>query len=389
MTEEDAPREVAEQEHLTDFDAVRTSQLDVEGGEIQGMRLDSLLIRDIPLSAWIAMANDPSGLFEGRIQIPEANSALPIMRAHREMHVPADKLPEGPLSVVSAVVPYIADAAVKEKVEWHLAMFRSINQQEAHDNAETIALRWRAFEVDLADSLHTGFATPGILQFIKSVDGQFNSDTRALIAERFQADGRLVIDRPLAAKLEAARRNTLWVAAAVVAENEDVLAQLPPEVADRIRANEQLLQLAQANGYSVQQILELEADNNRTIAQYNVAVGRGCPGVTEDVFEREQEQKAERREEADTLGGKIRCIKCRQFVPKREVVKKTCWECPKCNHKVDICSGKVLREGDAPDPEMVARILQPLAVDGLARRVNQTRPAVREMAEEEMEPALA
>jgi hypothetical protein len=45
--------------------------------------------------------------------------------------------------------------------------------------------------------------------------------------------------------------------------------------------------------------------------------------------------------------GLIRCIKCRQNVPKRQVVKKTCWECPKCRHKVDICSGKVLREGDA------------------------------------------
>ncbi len=52
------------------------------------------------------------------------------------------------------------------------------------------------------------------------------------------------------------------------------------------------------------------------------------------------------REGADTTTGTIRCIKCRKMVEKAKVVKKDCWECPACNHKIDVCTGETLREGN-------------------------------------------
>ncbi len=54
---------------------------------------------------------------------------------------------------------------------------------------------------------------------------------------------------------------------------------------------------------------------------------------------------AELGSKKESMTGEIRCIKCRKYVKKAEVVKPDCWECPSCNHKVDICTGKVLVQG--------------------------------------------
>jgi len=67
---------------------------------------------------------------------------------------------------------------------------------------------------------------------------------------------------------------------------------------------------------------------------------------------------SEEKSETDNNSGNIRCIKCRKVVPKKEVIKKDCWECPACKHKVDICSGKVLREGKVKNNEpMLAEVI--------------------------------
>lgn len=58
--------------------------------------------------------------------------------------------------------------------------------------------------------------------------------------------------------------------------------------------------------------------------------------------------KEEKKSESDSKTGIIRCIKCRKNVNKQDVVKPDCWECPKCGHKVDICSGETLRVGQEP-----------------------------------------
>jgi hypothetical protein len=53
----------------------------------------------------------------------------------------------------------------------------------------------------------------------------------------------------------------------------------------------------------------------------------------------------DKEEKKESKKGDIRCIKCRKYVKKADVIKPDCWECPSCNHKVDICTGKVLAEG--------------------------------------------
>lgn len=47
----------------------------------------------------------------------------------------------------------------------------------------------------------------------------------------------------------------------------------------------------------------------------------------------------------------IRCIRCRKFSSRSEVVHKDFWCCPKCTYKVDVCTGKVLHESNAVQPE--------------------------------------
>ncbi len=49
--------------------------------------------------------------------------------------------------------------------------------------------------------------------------------------------------------------------------------------------------------------------------------------------------------ETSSIPNSIRCIKCRSYSAKEDVVKKDCWECPKCKYKVDICTGDVLSVG--------------------------------------------
>ena len=85
-----------------------------------------------------------------------------------------------------------------------------------------------------------------------------------------------------------------------------------------------------------------------------VAKSYSCPGMLleENSAENEASETSENSsEEVDSKTGTIRCIKCRKYVSKEKVVKKDHWECPKCNHKVEICSGEVVREGVISQPK--------------------------------------
>lgn len=60
----DAPEEVAKDEHLFDDDMIRVHRLDVdEFGQVRGKFMESILVRDIPLTAWVAMLKDPNNIF--------------------------------------------------------------------------------------------------------------------------------------------------------------------------------------------------------------------------------------------------------------------------------------------------------------------------------------
>lgn len=115
--------------------------------------------------------------------------------------------------------------------------------------------------------------------------------------------------------------------------------------------------------FQVPAFQELSQQHMNKLLVQNVEIGvragrsyGGCPGQIEfdnltksfnpqEAFGGRGGGRKKAREANEAITGIIRCIKCRKFVPKKEVVKKDCWECPKCTHKVDICSGKVEREG--------------------------------------------
>jgi|GEM_PF-1902685 len=83
------------------------------------------------------------------------------------------------------------------------------------------------------------------------------------------------------------------------------------------------------------------------------AVDPSCPpGERNKTLEGNEEDK---KPESDSKTGIIRCIKCRKNVNKKDVVKSDCWECPKCGHKVDICSGETLREGQDSSSDVAPR----------------------------------
>jgi hypothetical protein len=72
----------------------------------------------------------------------------------------------------------------------------------------------------------------------------------------------------------------------------------------------------------------------------------------------------------ESTSNEIRCVQCREQVKKADVVKADCWECPKCKHKVDICTGEVLNVGKiepAKDTSLSATIIDFIA----ARRARE------------------
>jgi hypothetical protein len=282
MSPTDAPKEVAEQEHLADDDSLRSYTLDTnEHGMVRGMFMRSLLVTDIPLKAWVALLRDPNNMFGQAIELQDETSALSVMGAFEHLQVPTEQTPNGPVDVISAVIPYIEDAEARQKVSQRVQKYLSAEEQERISHqAAAAAERWLAFDLELAESLYQQRATPVIEQFI----GQFNNfgdETQVMLMMHRLDDGGLFMTRELAVKLAQIRKKTLWVGAAVGIGNEDVLRQLDEVTIARIRQEETLVQIMMQSGYNQQQILEAEAKNNQLIAIQNVRGGGGCPGKVE------------------------------------------------------------------------------------------------------------
>lgn len=284
MTEVDAPLEVAKNEHLAKDDAVRTSEVMVDQhGSVQSRAMESLLFRDIPLKAWVGLLNDPDNELFGRsIGVKDNGSATAVMEVHQELKVDSEKLPNGVISVVEAVVPYIEDPEARASAEAQLERFYE-SQEDMHDKAVNVAKRWQDFEVDLADSLHDERATPAISSFIEGMLPRWSDEDLSVILEHELYNGEYTMSRELAAILEKAKQNLLWTRAAVITENEHVLNQLDAETAERLHREEMFVQQVAASG-SYSDVRDLDAQLDRLIASRNVGVGGGCPGESETNF---------------------------------------------------------------------------------------------------------
>jgi hypothetical protein len=283
MTRYDATYEEAKDEHLADDDMIRIHMLDIDDdGNVIGKYMQSVLVRDIPLSAWQKMLEDPNNIFSKSIELEEKESALSVMKAHKEMTLPEEKLPEGVITVVESVLPYL-DNETRKRVEAQLVLFRS-NQAEFHQTAGIVARQWTDFEKALADSLRDEYATKEVETFIRQLSHQWSDEFIAKLSAHTDQDGRIEIDRSLAIDIEEARRNTLWVSAAVVTGNEKILAKVDNKLSQRIYDNTKLIEMMILNGYSRNEIMAVQAENNQIIAGINISVGGGCPGESRGSF---------------------------------------------------------------------------------------------------------
>jgi hypothetical protein len=299
VSAKDAPYELAKKEHLADDDMIRIHWINTDGqGEVTGKSMQSLLVRDVPLSAWVDMLQDPANIFGRQIVIDDPESSLAVMQVFRELELPADHLPEGVVSLIEAVLPYVPTDG-KAQLEKQLALFRG-DQQAIHELAEGIAKRWLHFEVAMADSLYAGRAHPVIADFVEEMWNSWTDDDHSLLNLHTLPDGSLGMSRPLAARLQQAKQNLLLVPAAVVVQNERVLEQIDPHIASQIQMEEMRIQQMIHDGRSMEEVAVAERAMNQMVAKENVKVGAGCAGDNFGNFRQEKKKKQPGQEDDKT-----------------------------------------------------------------------------------------
>ena len=283
MTPYDAPKEIAEAEHLYADDSIRVSYPIVDTrGEVIARRLESLLVTDVLLEDWVAMLKDPGNMFGRALPIRDEYSAISVMELFRELELPEELFPEGPITLVAAVVPYIQEFARQQSVMRQLEAFRK-NQATYKQQAEKTASQWLEFDLELARSLHTGQATFKIKAFIAVLQHQWSDEDLEVINNHQLEDNEYIMTRQLAAKLEHAKQNLLNSIAAIATGNQKVLAQVDRSTAQSIQNDIHYLATLQGE-ISVHEYNRLQAQLDRRIASQNLRVGGGCPGENQANF---------------------------------------------------------------------------------------------------------
>jgi hypothetical protein len=287
MSPTDALKEVAEAENLAEQDALRASWVEVDAdGTVKGRRLQSVLIKDIPLEAWVEWLADPNNPFGKSVEVEDPSSALSVMKTFRALKVPWEALPDPDqplLGVLKTIIPYIKDQAARQEVKTQLVDFYS-DQASKRERAHNIARRWRDFDVALADSLHSGVAEPSIEAFVYQLSDRWTAKDLSLISSsQIKGTQKLKMFRELAVLIEEAQRKLFFDAASVVSDNREVLKQLDPKTAAVIRANELRVQTLYTQGRH-DEIVRLQATNNQIIAGLNLSNGGGCPGKSKMRF---------------------------------------------------------------------------------------------------------
>jgi hypothetical protein len=282
MTAKDGTAEQAKADHVYDDDSVRVSFPIVDKkDQVVGRRLSSLLVRDIPLAAWVAMLKDEHNMFGRSFPVSDEESALSIMELFPQLELPIEKLPEGATSLVDAVIPYIVDEFACQKVKRQLKEFRQ-RQHEYKGIAQACAAQWLEFEIELARSFEheQSEATFPIRQMIVSLQDEWSADERAIIDAHAKGDTHYVMSEELAVVLENAKRHLLGAQAAVAARNERALADVSPERRAQIVIQQNRLDAAERAGASQAALMKQQQQLNRLLARSNIKVGGGCAGNT-------------------------------------------------------------------------------------------------------------
>ncbi len=281
------------------------------------------------------MLSDPGNIFGKALALTDMQSALSVMRAHRELILP-QPLDGGPLAIVLAVLPYISDTDLRKSVHQQLKHYYG-DQGDMKQKAELVALRWLDFEAELAESLATSRCTIGVENFIHEMSSLWNDADMQVINKHSFAHG-MMMTRELAIVLERAKRNVLWASAATTVQNEYVADQMDSVVFAQIRTNEMLIQMAMQNGWDY---TGLEAENHRLVANQNVNVGGGCPGDVNANFKGQvNSSDASKAEKSEKKW--MNCPHCKARVfddPCARVL--ACWDC-----RAKVVNGRVMSKGD-------------------------------------------
>ncbi len=271
MSEHDAPAYIAKAEHLHDQDSIRASYIvtDSAGNETYRV-MESLLITDVPLEAWVTMLADENNIFGSSITVDDQVSALSVMETFKELELSSDLAAEGPVTLVEAVVPYIQDDAHRLNVLLQLEKFRS-DQELYNQQAKQYGSEWYDFELELARSLQNGLATPAVYQFIDNVTPLWAKDVREFVSNHVTEDG-LFMTRELAAIAEKAKRNIIATKAAIKTGNEHVIEQVDAALVKTIQNDS----TGSSSGYANDDVLTRQLE--QSIVKENVELGGGCTG---------------------------------------------------------------------------------------------------------------
>ena len=283
MSEADAPGEIAKKEHLADDDALRINWLSTdENGNISGLKTESILVRDVPLQAWVDMLEDPTAdnIFKKPIEVRDPDSALSVFEVHRQLVVDPGVLPEGCITLLEKVLPYIREKGAIDSVSEQIELFRG-NQDYLDSVAEKKALEWLGFEHELSTSLEAGETSFGLRRFIAGLQHNWNDEALEVIKSHALGDTRYEMSRELAVVLENAKRNTLWAHTGIEVGDKRVLDQLD------IRSKQEFTQLQAAldqAAFGSNDYLTRQAEMSRFLADSGVKTGGGCPGSAINMF---------------------------------------------------------------------------------------------------------
>lgn len=284
MSRADAPEQVAKDENLHDDDSLRVSYaVTNDAGEVIARTMMSLLVRDIPLKAWVSMLKDPNNIFGKPFSIENEDSALSVMKLFAKLDLPEDKLPEGPVTLVAAVLPYIKDSEAYVSAQEQLLGFRK-SQELYKEQAQQKAEEWFRFDLELARSLKLGKATYPIYQQIVIRQEEWDKESLGIINQHSIGNAQYRMTRELATVLERSIRLDVERRAAVRAKNERALKEVSLETRQQIADADKYLTTLRSAGVAPAEIYTAQANLARLVARQNIRTGGGCAGTTRSVF---------------------------------------------------------------------------------------------------------
>lgn len=280
----EASRAIALAEHMADTDAVRTATIVKDkDGNIIGRNTKALLVRDIPLQAWVDMLRDPNNIWGKSIPVEDEESALSVMKVFPQLDMPDEALPEGPVTLVAVAMNYIKDEKAKASVARQVAKFRG-DQDFLKAEAEIVTRKWVKFEKAMSDSKHAGTMHPDVHKFVIQLQSEWPDDVLELLRQNQTSGGGYSMSEELAARIELGWQKANLGNTAFIVGDERALKNVDQKTITRIQEDNKFIRLMEAAGASRAEIAAREAELGRVVAVSGVKPGSGCSGTNEFEF---------------------------------------------------------------------------------------------------------